>query len=132
MHEKKGFPERSDTHSIDTRVGCSDLVFNDAENGARKSLTLGGVTLYEGDMISLNGATGEVISGAAEVAVPKLEGDVLRVLKWADEHRKMKVLANADTPEDAEMVRCNFQHAFASSELKAEIPLCFESEWDCC
>jgi phosphohistidine swiveling domain-containing protein len=81
-------------------TGCSALSFNEAD----RTVTLGGVTIAEGDMISLNGSTGQVILGAAEVALPQLKGDVQRFMAWVDEYRKLGVLANADTPADAEQV----------------------------
>lgn len=93
-------------------------MFNEVTNGAKKSISLNGDVLYEGDVLSLNGNTGEVIAGAAEVAIPKLEGDVLRVLKWADELRKMRVLANADTPEDSDTVRCSLSFGSCSRDRK--------------
>jgi PEP-utilising enzyme, PEP-binding domain/PEP-utilising enzyme, mobile domain len=82
-------------------VGCAGLSFNDIARTA----TLGGRELSEGDMISLNGATGEIVWGAAELAAPQLEGDVAEFMEWADRYRKLAVMANADSPEDAAQVR---------------------------
>lgn len=82
-------------------TGCAALKF-DQKAGTVK---LGGHTLREGDVISLNGATGEIILGAAAVQPPQLRGDAERFMRWVDEHRSMHVYANADTPEDAAQVR---------------------------
>ena len=59
-------------------------------------------TFKEGDVVSLNGATGEVIRGAVKLVLPSTAGgDLATVMKWADEYRTLRVLANADTPDDA-------------------------------
>ena len=83
--------------------GCSELVV-DEEN---RWLSLGGVKLHEGDWVSLNGTTGEAIRGQAELAPPAISGDLDRFMTWVDELRRLKVLANADTPEDAKTARDN-------------------------
>ena len=83
--------------------GCSELVV-DEEN---RWLSLGGVKLHEGDWVSLNGTTGEVIRGQAELAPPAISGDLDKFMTWVDELRRLKVLANADTPEDAKTARDN-------------------------
>ena len=83
--------------------GCAELVV-DEEN---RWLSLGGVKLHEGDWVSLNGTTGEVIRGAAELAPPAISGDLGKFMSWVDETRSLKVLANADTPEDATTARDN-------------------------
>ena len=83
--------------------GCSELVV-DEEN---RWLSLGGVKLHEGDWVSLNGTTGEVIRGQVELAPPAISGDLDKFMTWVDEFRRLKVLANADTPEDAKTARDN-------------------------
>jgi pyruvate,orthophosphate dikinase len=55
----------------------------------------------------LSGTTGEVIRGAAELAPPAISGDLGQFMSWVDAHRTLKVLANADTPEDAAVARAN-------------------------
>ena len=82
-------------------TGCTALSIDDVDRTA----ALGGATLSEGDVISLNGATGEVVLGAVEVALPQLKGDVARFMEWVDGYRTLGVLANADTPADAKQVR---------------------------
>mmetsp|Transcript_37509 Transcript_37509/g.71877 ORF Transcript_37509/g.71877 Transcript_37509/m.71877 type:complete len:959 (-) Transcript_37509:154-3030(-) len=83
--------------------GCQELSVND-EAG---TFTLGGKTVSVGDTISLNGTTGEVILGAAELAPPQIAGDFGEFMSWVDEARDIKVLTNADTPEDAAVARAN-------------------------
>ena len=83
--------------------GCSELVV-DEEN---RWLSLGGVKLHEGYWLSLNGTTGEVIRGEAELAPPAIGGDLDVFMSWVDEFRTLRVLANADTPEDATTARVN-------------------------
>ena len=79
-------------------TGCGDAVIDEA----KKTMTLGGHTYKEGDIISINGSTGEVYDGAIETQEAQVSGDFAKVLKWADKYGKMTVYANADTPEEAE------------------------------
>jgi pyruvate,orthophosphate dikinase len=60
-----------------------------------------GVTLSAGDMITVDGATGEVMLGAVPTVQPDLSGDFSRIMGWADEIRTMRVRTNAETAEDA-------------------------------
>lgn len=59
----------------------------------------------EGDFITLNGSTGEVILGQVSLTQPELTSDFATVMKWSDEFRKIGVRANADTPADARLAR---------------------------
>ena len=68
---------------------------------AKQQFSAGKTTVKEGDVISINGSTGDVVVGKVSLVEPKISGDLQRILKWADEFRRMKVRANADTPEDA-------------------------------
>jgi hypothetical protein len=61
------------------------------------------VVLKEGEWVSINGTTGEVIKGAQPVKKPGLTGDLATFMKWVDAKRRLKVLTNADTPEDAKV-----------------------------
>jgi pyruvate,orthophosphate dikinase len=83
--------------------GCAELIVDQAD----RWLSLGGVKLHEGDWLSLNGSTGEVIRGATELAPPTISGDLGVFMSWVDRERQLKVLANADTPEDAATAREN-------------------------
>ncbi len=79
-------------------AGCSSLQID----YKKKALTVGGITIKQGEYISIDGSTGEVIAGAVETEEPSLTGDFGTLMKWADEVSTMKVRANADTPHDAE------------------------------
>jgi len=68
---------------------------------------IGGNVLREGEWLSLNGSTGEVILGKQPLSPPALSGDLGTFMSWVDDVRKLKVLANADTPEDALAARNN-------------------------
>ncbi|NQV98686.1 MAG: pyruvate, phosphate dikinase, partial [Rhodospirillales bacterium] len=72
---------------------------------ASKTLLCMGQTYGEGDVITLDGSTGEVYLGAVATIQPELSGDFGRLMGWADEVRTMGVRANAETPQDAETAR---------------------------
>ncbi len=91
----------------------------------KKRMTINKKVIKEGDWISLDGSTGEVMIGQAETVEPKLSGDFNKVMSWADEVRKMGVRANADTPEDAKRALqfgaegiglCRTEHMFFEGE----------------
>lgn len=79
-------------------AGCADIVIN----YRNKTFTNGEVTLKEGDWISINGTTGEVVQGKEDLVEPELSGEFAEFMEWVDEHRTMKVRTNADTPDDAQ------------------------------
>jgi len=66
-----------------------------------KKFTVGGLTVKEGDWISLNGSVGAVYSGGVETVDPKLTGPFGEIMELADRYRKLGVRTNADTPHDA-------------------------------
>src|SRR5690242_20327038 len=78
-------------------AGCEALSI-DLE--ARK-ITVGGQTLAEGDLLTIDGGTGAVIVGEVSLVPPKVNDDLETILGWGDEHRRLGVRANADTPGDA-------------------------------
>ena len=88
--------------------GCTALKV-DEENGVLTITLEDGTqnTFKEGDFISLNGGTGEVIEGKQLVAPPAITGDLKKFMDWVDEIRQVDVLANADTPGDAQEARKN-------------------------
>ncbi|KAL6970343.1 pyruvate, phosphate dikinase [Sarracenia purpurea var. burkii] len=101
--------------------GCADIRVNDAE----KVVVIGDKVISEGEWLSLNGSTGEVILGKQPLAPPALSGDLVTFMSWADELRRLKVMANADTPEDALKARnngaegiglCRTEHMFFASD----------------
>ena len=103
-------------------TGCGSLNINYAEGTAH---TDDGVQLKRGDIITLDGTSGEVMLGD----IPKTEAssseDFQTLLSWADKHRRLKVRANAETPEDAARARelgaegiglCRTEHMFFEGE----------------
>ncbi len=82
---------------IPTICGCGDIKI---DHEAR-TITAHGVTLKEGDWISIDGTEGIVYKGKLPTEPPKVAGEVGEVLRWADEFRRLGVRANADTPEQA-------------------------------
>jgi pyruvate,orthophosphate dikinase len=102
-------------------VGAGD-VFVDEE---RHALQAGRTIVREGEVITIDGHTGEVIRDEVKLIEPKVSGELEIFLKWADEVRTMKVRANADTPEDARKAReygaqgiglCRTEHMFFKPE----------------
>lgn len=74
---------------------------------ASKTATLAGATLKEGDWLSLNGSTGEVLLGRQPVKPPEMSGTLAVFMEWVDAFRKIGVFTNADTPADAAIARKN-------------------------
>ncbi|NQU80234.1 MAG: pyruvate, phosphate dikinase, partial [Bacteroidetes bacterium] len=74
-------------------------------NYKKRTLTVGNVTLNEGDWISLNGSTGKVYKGMIETVDPELSGDFGEIMDLAGKYATMKVRTNADTPKDAKIAR---------------------------
>ena len=74
-------------------------------DAARKEVTVAGtdLVLHEGDVISIDGGTGEVMLGAVALERPGTTGDLATVLGWADDVRRLGVRANADNPADARL-----------------------------
>ncbi|MGO9741729.1 MAG: pyruvate, phosphate dikinase [Roseiarcus sp.] len=88
---------------------------------AKKQLYAGGVTLNQGDVITIDGSTGQVLEGAVPMVKPEMTGDFATLMAWADSMRRMKVRANAETPLDARTARsfgaegiglCRTEHMF--------------------
>jgi pyruvate,orthophosphate dikinase len=70
-----------------------------------RSVRAGPTLLKEGDVITLDGATGEVMLGEVPTIEPELTGDFATLMAWADQHRTLKVRANAETPADCRTAR---------------------------
>ena len=97
--------------------GCGDIVV-DYE---KKQFTLGGLTIKEGDYISIDGSTGNIYAQAIPTVAASISGDFGRFMGWADKYRKLEVWTNADTPRDAKQGRsfgaqgiglCRTEHMF--------------------
>jgi len=69
----------------------------------KKEFNVGDTTVKEGDIISLNGSTGEVIVGEAPLIEPSMSGEFGTLMDWADKTRTMGVRTNADTPKDSQV-----------------------------
>jgi pyruvate, orthophosphate dikinase len=67
----------------------------------RETLQAGGTLLQKGDIITIDGSTGQIIKGRVPMREPELSEDFNRLMRWADGFRRMKVRTNADTPADA-------------------------------
>jgi pyruvate, orthophosphate dikinase len=90
-----------------------------------KQLTINNTIIHEGDLLSINGSTGQVILGIVPMKEPELSQEFLAFLNWADELKRLEVRANADTPEDARKARefgakgiglCRTEHMFMGQE----------------
>ena len=79
-------------------VGCGAIDIHEKE---KYLIINGNVTVNEGDYLTLNGTTGDVILGEAPLVKPQMNNDFKIIMKWADETRKLGVRSNADTPKDA-------------------------------
>jgi pyruvate,orthophosphate dikinase len=102
-------------------AGCEAL----SVDAAARTAALDGRQLSEGDVITIDGGTGRVILGPVELVAPQINEDFETILGWADELRRLKVRANADTPEDAAKARefgaqgiglCRTEHMFMAED----------------
>ena len=102
-------------------TGCEALHVDERAKVAR----LPGHELNEGDTITIDGGTGEVIVGAVPLVPPQINDDFSAVLEWADGIRRLKVRTNADNPPDAAKARefgaegiglCRTEHMFADAD----------------
>ncbi len=103
--------------------GASDIKIDQKA----RQFTAAGQTIKEGDAISIDGGTGEVFVGEISTVTPQFEEqtDLITLLSWADEFRRLQVWANADYPKDAERARsygaqgiglCRTEHMFFEEE----------------
>lgn len=102
-------------------AGCSALDINYTE----KCMIIGDKTVYEGDYISIDGSTGEVMLGQVATKEAEMSEDFKKLMKWADDTRKLEVHTNADTPHDAQIARsfgaegiglCRTEHMFFNAD----------------
>jgi pyruvate,orthophosphate dikinase len=98
-------------------TGCGALKINEE----KRFFTVDAITVSEGDYITLNGSTGEVILGKAPLTQPAFSESFKTLMRWADAVRRLKVRTNADTPKDAHVARafgaegiglCRTEHMF--------------------
>ncbi|WP_370176966.1 pyruvate, phosphate dikinase [Alteriqipengyuania sp.] len=92
---------------------------------AARTVRIGSAELAEGDVITLDGGNGQVMRGLVPTIEPELAGDFAKVMKWADEARRMGVRTNAETPEDCKTARsfgaegiglCRTEHMFFDAD----------------
>ena len=90
-----------------------------------QTMTAGGATMKKGDILTIDGSTGQVLVGRVPMQEPAMAGEFATVMKWADDVRKLKVRANADTPDDARTAikfgaegigLCRTEHMFFDDE----------------
>jgi pyruvate,orthophosphate dikinase len=102
-------------------AGCEDLSIDVAAGTVR----IGEHDLHAGDVITIDGGTGRVIVGAVPLVPPAIDENFGTILEWADDVRRLRVRANADTPEDAAKARefgaegiglCRTEHMFMGEE----------------
>jgi pyruvate,orthophosphate dikinase len=102
-------------------AGCESIEVDEATN----RFVAGGRVIREGEFISLNGSTGEVILGQVPLIAPKMTGAFGTLMSWGDAIRRLKVRANADTPRDARIARefgaqgiglCRTEHMFFAED----------------
>jgi len=99
-------------------------------NAAAKSFTARGRTFHHGDMITVDGATGEVLAGEAPMIKPEVTGDFASLMVWADKARRMKIRTNAETPADVQTAKdfgaegiglCRTEHMFFDTDRIAAV-----------
>ncbi len=101
--------------------GCSAINMDEAN----KKFELGGKTFVEGDVISIDGTTGNIYDGAIATVDAQIAGEFGRIMAWADKYRVLKVRTNADTPADAKKAKelgaegiglCRTEHMFFEAD----------------
>ncbi|WP_135550884.1 pyruvate, phosphate dikinase [Paenibacillus cymbidii] len=101
--------------------GCEDARVDEASRTA----VIGGRVVAEGDIITLDGSTGRVIAGHVPLKDADMTPELMQMLAWADDVRRLRVIANADNPEDAAKARefgaegvglCRTEHMFLSPQ----------------
>ena len=92
---------------------------------AEQRLTVGKRSVAKGEVLTIDGTTGEVMVGEVKTVLPELSGDFTKVMAWADETRRLKVRTNADTPHDVQTARdfgaegiglCRTEHMFFDAD----------------
>ena len=108
-------------------AGCGDIKVNYAD---QSFVAKDGVLVKKGDLITLDGSTGQVMLGEVPTVPPQLTGDFGTLMGWVDQFRKLKVRTNADTPHDSKVARefgaegiglCRTEHMFFEAERIAAV-----------
>ena len=101
--------------------GCGEIIMNED----KKEFTLSGKTYHEGDVISIDGTTGNIYDGEIATVDATIVGEFERVMQWADKYRKLGVRTNADNPTDTRKAielgaegigLCRTEHMFFEEE----------------
>ncbi|MEW6742413.1 MAG: pyruvate, phosphate dikinase [Planctomycetota bacterium] len=82
-------------------AGCGEIDIEES----KKRFTVGGHAVKEGDFVSLDGSTGELMLGKVDTVDPEFGDDFRKLMSWADEFRRLRVRTNADTPHDSKVAR---------------------------
>jgi len=108
-------------------AGCGDIK---VDYNAEKFVTKDGTVVKKGDVITLDGSSGEVMLGAVPTVAAAVSGDFSTLMGWVDKIRRMKVRTNADTPHDAKVARefgaegiglCRTEHMFFEADRIAAV-----------
>jgi pyruvate,orthophosphate dikinase len=101
--------------------GCGEILLDEGAG----TMELGGKTFKRGDLITLNGTSGEVIDGKVATIEPQLDDTFRQLMQWANEVRRLRIRTNADSPHDARLARefgaegiglCRTEHMFFGEE----------------
>lgn len=101
--------------------GCEAITVSEIE----KKFRVGDLVVEEGDLITLDGSTGEVFLGEIPTVNPELSGYFGTIMEWSDKYKKLGVRTNADTPRDAQVARdfgahgiglCRTEHMFFEAD----------------
>ncbi len=102
-------------------VGCSDLVIDETS----QLIQANGIQVAVGEWVTVDGTTGQILVGEVETIEPELDDAYYSLMQWADEKRRLRVRANADTPTDAAKARelgaegiglCRTEHMFFAGD----------------
>jgi pyruvate,orthophosphate dikinase len=108
-------------------AGCGEIK---VDYNAGQFVANGGVIVKKGDVITLDGSTGQVMLGAVPTVAPQMTGDFATLMGWVDKFRRLKVRTNADTPKDSKTARefgaegiglCRTEHMFFEADRIAAV-----------
>ena len=106
--------------------GAGDMRIEEAQG----RFTVAGRKVQRGEIITVDGATGQVFMGQAKMVQPELSGDFARLMEWADRARRLKVRTNAETPHDVQTAKdfgaegiglCRTEHMFFDADRIAAV-----------